>query len=102
MSENYYSNQFVRLLEKRPKSYTLKNKLEIMDSLQAVFNCHEVLEYVSKSDLITICDMLARIAFVEMDKPNSLETVEYERANMIAIASFLKIIDSDKRESLLS
>lgn len=79
MSENYYSNKFVKLLEKKLRDYSIKDKITIMDSLQAIFNCHEVLADISKSDLVTICDILARIAFVEIDKPNSLETVEYER-----------------------
>lgn len=100
MGDNNYSNQFVKLLEKKPREYTLKDKIIIMDSLQAIFHCHEVLGDISKSELIYICDLLARIAFVEMDKPNSLETVEYERTKMIAIAKLLKIIDEEKIESL--
>lgn len=100
MSENIYSNQFVKLLEKRPSDYTLKDKSTIMNALQSIFNCHEVSDDISKSDLLYICDLLARIAYVEMDKPNSLETVEYERTKMISIAGFLKLIDHEKIGSL--
>ncbi len=100
MSENTYSNMFIEMLKKKPKEYTLRDKILIMDSLQAIFNCHEVKDDISKSDLIIVCDLLARIAYVEMDKPNSLETVEYERTNMVAIAKFLKLIDHEKIVSL--
>lgn len=100
MSKNNYSNQFIKLLEKKPGNYTLKDKSLIMDSLQAIFNSREVLESVSKRDLITICDLLARIAYVEMETPSSLETVEYERTKMITIASFLNLIDDERIEKL--
>lgn len=100
MSNKYYSEQFVELLKKKPKEYTLKDKIIIMDCLQGIFNCNEVAKDVNKNDLIFICDMLARIAYVEMDRPNTIETVEYERENMIAIARALKLVDDDKIEIL--
>lgn len=96
LSKNNYSNLFIEQLYKKPRDYCLKDKSVIMNNLQAIFNCREVSDDISKGDLISICDLLARIAYVEMDKPNSLGTVEYERGNMIAIAKFLKLIGRDK------
>ena len=47
MGKNKHSDKFIKLLNKKPREYSLKDKEIIIDSLQAIFNCYEVREDVS-------------------------------------------------------